>query len=128
MSRWYWEKMKSWYENLKDRYASFSSVDQIGHMVSDLNKARCLQEGNPESAKNHLYRALILLDYIIDDPKWWAKQRELLRLRESIGSLIINKHPYGSVEHVILSACRMDVAAYKRFVQKNVKIKDQNAK
>ncbi|MBN2028694.1 hypothetical protein JW824_00460 [bacterium] len=113
--------MKNWYKNLKDRYASFSADDQIGHMVSDLNKAKCLQEGNPGSAKNHLYRALILLDYIIADPKWRAKRGELLRLRESIGSLIVNNHPYGNIEQVMMAAYLMDAAVYRQFVQNRVK-------
>ncbi len=123
MSRLCWEQMKNWYKNLKDRYASFSADDQIGHMVSDLNKAKYFKKENPQSAKNHLYRALILLDYIIDDPKWLDKLCELLRLRESIGSLIVNDCPYGSIEQVVTAASLIDVAVYKQFGQKNVSIK-----
>ena len=115
--------MKNWYKNLKDRYGSFSADNQIGHMVSDLTKAKHLRQGNPESAKNHLYRALILLDYIMADHKWQTKQYELLRLRESIGSLIVNDTPYGDIDQIIKAAYLMDADVYKRFVFNNRKIR-----
>ncbi len=113
--------MKNWYKNLKERYATFSTDMQIGNMVSDLNKAMNLKSVNPDSAKNHLYRSLILLDYIIADSKWVPKWRELLRLRESIGSLIVNQHPYGNIEQIMTATCLMDTEAYKRFRKKKKK-------
>src|SRR4030042_5679047 len=116
--------MKNWYKNLKDRYATFSTDMQIGNMVSDLNKAMNLESVNPESAKNHLYRALILLDYIIADSKWMPKWRELLRLRESIGSLIVNQHPYGNIEQIIKAVNLMDPDVYKRFRKKKGENRD----
>ena len=115
--------MKNWYKNLKNRYTFFSPENQIGHLVSDLNKARNLEKINPESAKNHLYRSLILLDYVIDDPKWRLKQRELLRLRSAIGSLIVGDCPYGNIEQIIRAAYLMDTDAYKQFIQNDVEMK-----
>ena len=65
------------------------------------------------SAKDNLYRAIILLDYIIADPKWLPKLRELLRLREAIGSLIVDQQPFGNIDQVITAALLMEPKAYK---------------
>ena len=74
--------MREWYSGLEYRFESFSPDVQILHVVSDLTKARNLAKAANDTAENHLYRALILLDYIATDPKWTSKLRELLRLRE----------------------------------------------
>ena len=110
--------MKNWYRELKDRYAAFPTHVQILNMVSDLQKAKNLFGVNKDSAVNHLYRAMILLDYIIKDPKWKKKLRELLRLREVIGSLIFSDKPYANIDQTIEAALQLDVVAYKA-VQQN---------
>ena len=66
-----------------------------------------------QTAINHLYRALILLDYISDDPKWKMRLRELLRLRETVASLIAIEIPYGSIEQIIRAALQMVPKAYR---------------
>jgi len=105
--------MKNWYKELEDRYASFPGQVQILNMVSDLQKAKNLFSVNKVSSVNHLYRAIILLDYIIKDPKWKKKLRELLRLREVIGSLIFYDKPYADINQTIEAALQLDIAAYK---------------
>ena len=107
--------MKNWYKNLESRYASFPSHIQILNMVSDLQKADHLMEHNPENATNHLYRAIILLDYIIADPKWRIRLRELLRLRETIGSLIYLSKPYCNYHQLPRVALLLDSKAYRTF-------------
>ena len=87
-------------------------------MVSDLNKAENLSTTNNVSAKNHLFRSIILLDYIIQDPKWKGKLKELLRLREVIASLIVDQEPFAKLQQTIDAAIQLDVNAYKAF-QKN---------
>jgi hypothetical protein len=105
--------MKNWYENLKSRYASFTEEVQILNVVSDLEKAKNLYPINKNTAINHLYRALILFDYMADDLKWGKKLGELLRLREAVASLIALDMPYGSIEQIIQIAYRMVPKAYR---------------
>ena len=105
--------MKNWYRELKERYADFPAEVQVLNMVSDLNKAKNLASINPDSAKNHLYKAIILLDYIIADPKWRSKLPELLRLREAIGSLLFYQNPFGKIHQVITASLLLEPNAYK---------------
>ena len=105
--------MKNWYKDLKDRFFTFPPYVQILNMVSDLKKAENLLETNRLSAINHLYRAIILLDYIIADQKWQRKLRELLRLREVIASLIASKEPYANINQTINVALQLEPTAYK---------------
>jgi len=105
--------MKNWYKELETRFASFPAHTQIMHFISDLEKAKNLQEKNPGTARNHLLRAIILLDYIINDPKWRSKRRECLRLREVVGSLTTNNAQLASLQQTIQAACSMEKTAYK---------------
>jgi len=82
-------------------------------MVSDLQKAANLRSVNRQASQNHLYRAVILLDYIINDPKWGYALRELLRLREVVCS-VIEGIDYGSMEQIINTAVLLDSSAYRR--------------
>ncbi len=104
--------MKNWYKELESRFVSFPAHVQILNMVSDLQKAQHLFEKNKSSAINHLYRAIILLDYMIADPKWKRKLQELLRLREVIGSLIFGK-PFANITQTINIALQFDPSAYR---------------
>lgn len=105
--------MKNWYKELEFRFAEFPAHVQVMHFTSDLQKAKNLQEKNPETSRNHILRAIILLDYIINDPKWHSKRRECLRLREVVGSLTTNKNHLASLEQAFHTACTMDKTAYR---------------
>ena len=105
--------MKIWYSGLENRYASFSEDIQILNVVSDLNKAKNLIHIDSTNAKQHLFGAIILLDYIIGDPKWKSKLRELLRLREAVVSLIFLEKPYGTIDQIINVTLLMNPKAYR---------------
>lgn len=105
--------MKDWYKSLEKRYTTFPKDIQVLNMVSDLQKAANLKSVNSELMRNHLYRATILLDYIINDPKWRNALGELLRLREVICS-VIEGIDYAPLEQVIRAALLLDSSAYKR--------------
>jgi hypothetical protein len=107
--------MKTWYSGLKDRYNSFPADVQVLNMVSDLDKAANLLETNRESAVNHLYRAIILIDYMAADAKWKWKLKELIRLREAVASLICTTKPLGSIRQIISVALQMDPGAYRKY-------------
>lgn len=105
--------MKNWYKNIEAGFLKLDPAKQILHMVSDIQKAENLSLTSPESANNHLYRAIILLDYIVSDPKWQHRLHELLRLREVIASLIIGTSPYGSYADTVKAALLLERAAYR---------------
>ena len=105
--------MKNWYHNLSTRYASFTDDVQILNVVPDMKKAKHLYPVDQETAINHLYRALILFDYMANDPKWRKRLKELLRLRETVASLIALENPYGSIEQIIQTALLMVPKAYR---------------
>ena len=117
--------MKHWYSDLENRFGSFPESVQVLHLLSDLTKARNLLPISRKSAVNHYYRAIILLDYIVADPRWRGKLRELLRLREAIGSLCVADDgngdkkqpvkPYGTPEQIIKCAAVLHPEAYKIF-------------
>ena len=65
--------------------------------------------------RNHLYRAMILLDYMIEDPKWKKKIGELLRLREAIGSFLFHEKSYANMEQLLIAALHLEPTAYRTF-------------
>jgi predicted nucleic acid-binding protein len=105
--------MKNWYKNLEYRFSEFPSHVQILNIVSDLKKAEHFLSTNRSTAVNHLYRAIILIDYVVDDPKWKNKLREVLRLREVIASLISQKNPYATLSMTIDTTIQLNPKAYK---------------
>lgn len=104
--------MKAWYKDLEDRYADFPEQVQILNLVSDLKKAAHFLDIDKKTVVNHLYRAIILIDFIVDDPKWKGKLREVLRLREAIGSLIEGSQPLATPEDIIRAALLLHPRAY----------------
>ena len=105
--------MKNWYKNLKTRFCTFPAQTQVLHLVSDLNKAKNVLDLYPSTAKNHLYRAMILLDYMLQDPKWKAKMGELLRLREAMGSFLFHEKSYANMEQLLIAALHLEPKAYR---------------
>ena len=107
--------MKNWYKPLEKRYKDFPKDIQILNMVSDLTKAKNLASTAPDLSRKHLYMALILLDYIIDDPKWKNELGELRRLREAVASLLEGP-AYGTFENIINASLAMDIYAYRKLI------------
>jgi hypothetical protein len=105
--------MKTWYKELETRFAAFPCHIQILNMVSDLKKAEQMWTTVRASAANHLYRAIILLDYMVADPRWKPKLKELLRLREVIGSLLFHENPYATLPQTITAALLLEPVAYR---------------
>ncbi len=106
--------MKNWYKSLEGRYSTFPKDVQVLNLVSDLVKAQTMREVDREASNNNLLRALILLDYMIDDVKWRSGLRELLRLRETIASVYAGME-YAPLETVITAAAALDRQAYRRW-------------
>ena len=104
--------MKVWYKDLEDRYADFPEQIQILNLVSDLKKAEHFWDIDKKTAVDHLYRSIILIDFIVKDHKWKGKLKEVLRLREVIGSLIEGSQPLADPEETIKAALLLSPGAY----------------
>ncbi len=104
--------MKVWYKDLEKRYADFPQHIQILNVVSDLEKARSFWDRERVCALDHLYRAIILIDFIVDDPRWKGKLKEVLRLREVMGSLIVGSQPLATLENTIRATLLLNRRAY----------------
>ena len=114
--------MKKWYKDLENRYTDFPESVQILNLVSDLEKVRHFWNTDITSARNHLFRAIILIDYITEDPKWSGKLKEVRRLREVVGSLIENNRPLATPQETIKAALFLNSQAYSRLNQMEDKI------
>lgn len=104
--------MKNWYKELEQRFITFEPHLQMLNLVSDLVKAKNLFSTNSQNAKENCLRAIILLDYIISDPKWNSKQKELFRLREVLASLTTDA-PMATMDQAITSSLLMEQKAYR---------------
>ena len=111
--------MKNWYKDLESSYLSFPKDVQILNMVSDLEKARKWASSYPDTSRNHIFRAMILLDFVIADPKWRPALGELLRFREVVGSVIEGKHPMARLDQLVQTAKLFDIKVYQTLLGKN---------
>ena len=82
-------------------------------MASDLFRAISLETQNPENSRSQLLGALVLIGYMVDDPKWMPRLGELLRLREAVASLLASEKPYGTMTQILEAALLLDAGAYK---------------
>ena len=83
----------------KDRWQKMSFAQQLGNVGSEICRARLGEEKNSgEQRRNALTRAIDLLDLMISDVRWRKRLKELLRFREVLGSLYVDRNPY----HVVL--------------------------
>ena len=105
--------MRHWYENLKDRYLTFPKDVQVLNMASDLQKAINLEQVDAETSRNHLYRTLILMGYMIDDPKWRSGLKELLRFREAVCASVAGI-PYTDLATLNKTALMLDSGVWKK--------------
>ncbi|OFZ18298.1 MAG: hypothetical protein A2Z20_11675 [Bdellovibrionales bacterium RBG_16_40_8] len=113
--------MKNWYEDLEPRFRGFEGYYQILNLVSDLVKAKNISMTSPEDARDNCLRAIILLDYILADPKWKSQSVELFRLREVLASLTTTQ-PMATWNQAIDATLLMEPKAYRFFYN----IKDES--
>ncbi len=105
--------MKNWYKNLENRYKTFPKSAQVLNMISDLKKAQHFEKTDPDISKNHILRALILIDYMSDDPKWKNGLRELRIFREAAASVIAGK-PYAPLSLLVKTGLALCPEAYRQ--------------
>ena len=81
------------------RWQELSTVEQFGHVGSEISRAIRWTGRNPAMAEAAVYRAFELLDLMLDDPRHRrsvARLREIARTREVVGDYFVGSNQYGS--------------------------------
>jgi len=106
--------MKIGYTKIYERFLTMPKTEQVLHIASELQRADHFADEGGETFRNHILRALALLDFLSDDERWQSALAEVRRLRESVASLIGGEKPYGSVRQVLKTSLQLDPGAYRR--------------
>lgn len=78
-----------------ERWQTFSLAQQIGHIGSEITRAREWSTNNDlQSKQAALERGLHLLDLTLDDRRWRNRARELARLREVVADHLAREQSY----------------------------------
>lgn len=78
-----------------ERWQTFSLAQQLGHIGSEITRARGWSTQNDlQSKQAALERGLHLLDLTLDDRRWRNRARELARLREVVADHLTDKQSY----------------------------------
>lgn len=79
------------------RWHSFSLCEQLGHIGSEISRARRAREaGNRERMDGAVERALELFDLTLEDPRLRNRRREICRAREVVCDFFWGDNEYGS--------------------------------
>ncbi len=79
-----------------DRWSQFSLATQLGHIGSELGRAKTWQNKDHTLYEQALNRALILLNFTLNDPRWTVKMHELTNLHDLIDDIIHDTNIYQS--------------------------------
>ena len=88
------------------RWHQMSLAQQMGHIGSELGRARRLESQNdPRNRDQALERALDLLDLTLNDRRWQARFRELARFREVVSDWFTGENTYDVPPEVLEDYC-----------------------
>ena len=96
----------------RQKWQQFSLGQQLGHVASEISRARHWQEeGNDTSRNLALERALELLDLTIADDRFRNRLKEILRLREVICDWYSGEKNYPISAHSLEEYCEIYATA-----------------
>ena len=81
------------------RWHELSVAEQLGNIGSEVSRTERWRTRNPARAQEAFYRALELIDFTLDDPRYRcsaARLRELARTREVLVDFFAGENEYGS--------------------------------
>jgi hypothetical protein len=81
------------------RWWELSLAEQLGHVGSEISRARRWESRNPDVSRRAFYRALELIDLTLDDPRLrrsFPRLREVARAREVVVDYFEGPHQFGS--------------------------------
>ncbi len=69
----------------RERWAKFGVYEQLLGIIAELERARlCEEQNDHENRVASLARALELVDFSLDDPRWHGNTLMLFKLRDAI--------------------------------------------
>ena len=78
-----------------NRWSGFSFFEQMGHIGSEIARARIWNDKNDFVTRNRcLERAFDLIDLTRQDTRWRFRLKEICRLRELLADHYTNRHDY----------------------------------
>ncbi len=77
------------------RWQTFSLLEQLGNVGSEVSRAAKWQEKDPVLFDKAVVRALELLDLTIRDSRWRGRLKELTRVRELLCDTWLGGSQYG---------------------------------
>ncbi len=81
----------------EERWFKFSLCQQMGHIGSEIARARIWEDKNDLKSRNQaLERAFELIDITKDDVRLYKRRRELCYLRELLGDKYIDAAVYNT--------------------------------
>ena len=79
----------------EQRWFNFSLCEQMGHIGSEISRARIWDDKNDTETRNRcLERALEMIDLTKDDSRLYKRRRELCYLREFVADNYVNSPTY----------------------------------
>ena len=67
------------------RWFQFSLLEQMGHIGSEISRARIWHDKNDRLTRNRcIERTFDLIDLTLEDGKWQGRRKELCRFREML--------------------------------------------
>lgn len=69
------------------RWSQFSLLEQMGHIGSEVSRARVWQERNDTAtSRKSMERAFEMIDLTLDDVRWRKRLKEICRFREVLAA------------------------------------------
>jgi hypothetical protein len=97
-----------------ERWSKFSYSQQMGHIGSEISRARVWQDGKDTVSCNRcIERAFDLIDLTKADKRWQGRLKEICRLREALADQYGQTHIYQISLHDLERYC-MDFAIVSR--------------
>lgn len=78
-----------------ERWQKFSIFEQMGHIGSEVSRAKAWQQKNDmSSCSTALIRAFELIDLSIEDERWKGHLKEICRFRELLADQYVESNTY----------------------------------
>ncbi len=81
---------------LKGKWPEMTLCEQLGNVGSEIHRAKNWQGRDEALSRRAIDRALELMDFVMSDPRWRGRMKEIARAREMIVDASLGGKEYGS--------------------------------
>ena len=106
--------MTKGYETIKERFLTFPAETQVLHLVAELARAKDRLPVSKKEAESRLDDSIVLINDILEDPKWVSGRKEVLLLREAVSSHSGFRKPCGTISQIIEATLLLNPGAYRK--------------